>query len=268
MKIVIPMAGTGDRFKREGYKLPKPLIEVEGRPIIEHIVNMFLGEKDFIFICNKQDLAETNIEQVLKKLKPDCKIIGIEHHKKGPVYTVNFSLDFINDDDPVVVNYCDFGWKWNYQDFKRTVKENGCDGCVTAYKGFHPHLLGKGLYASMRVDKSNWMLECREKHSFTENKMDSFQQAGTFYFSNGAILKKYFKEVIERDLNVNGEYYVSDVTQAMKEDGLKLYVYPLKYFLQWGTPQDLEEYTYWSDTFKSKINKQIIYNAYYAFMYR
>ena len=264
MKVVIPMAGTSDRFSKEGYNVPKPLIQIEGKSMIEHIITMFSEQDDFIFICNIKNLQKTNIEEVLKKVKPSGKIIGIDFKKLGPAWGVLEALkkeDFIRDDESVIVNYCDFGWDWDYEDFKKTVKEKNCDGCVTAYKGFHPHLLGFGLYASMRVDNNNWMLECREKHSFTENKMDSFQQAGIFYFSNGAMLKKYFTEVVKRKLTVNGEYYVSVVTQLMKENDLKIYVYQLEHFLQWGTPQNLEECIYWSNIFRFKINKQPRYDA-------
>ena len=43
MNILIPMSGTGERFRKAGYDLPKPMIEVEGRTIISHVVDMFPG---------------------------------------------------------------------------------------------------------------------------------------------------------------------------------------------------------------------------------
>ena len=52
MQIIIPMSGFGERFRRAGYKIPKPLIKVEDKPIIGHVIDMFPGESDFIFICN------------------------------------------------------------------------------------------------------------------------------------------------------------------------------------------------------------------------
>ena len=57
MQIIIPMSGSGERFKRAGYQLPKPLIEVEGKPIIAHVIDLFPGEKDFLFICDAEQLA-------------------------------------------------------------------------------------------------------------------------------------------------------------------------------------------------------------------
>lgn len=255
MKIVVIMAGSGERFQKAGYTDSKPLIKVHEKTMIEHVVNMFSGENNFVFICNNEHLRNTNMENVLKSIKPSAQVIGVDSKKLGPVWDTLQALqknDFLKDDEPVIVTYCDFSVWWDYEDFKRTVVETGCDAAAVSYKGFHPHLLGPQLYASMRVDDNNWMLECREKFSFTENKMDSFQQAGSFYFAKGAFIKKYFSEVVKRNLSVNGEYYVSVVTQVMKEDNLKIYVYPLKHFLQWGTPEDMQTYQFWSDYFASK----------------
>ena len=53
MQIIIPMSGFGERFRRAGYSIPKPLIEVDGKPIIQHVIEMFPGEEKFIFICKK-----------------------------------------------------------------------------------------------------------------------------------------------------------------------------------------------------------------------
>jgi len=252
MKIVIPMGGSGERYIRAGYTNIKPLIEIDGKPIIEHVVNIFPEEDDFVFICNNKHLETTNLREVLSSLKPNAKIIPIAPHKLGPVHTVLQALDAIDDDEPVTINYCDFSVYWDYKDFKSTVKANGCDGCVTAYKGFHPHLLSEGFYAGMRTDKSNNMLEIKEKYSFTKNKMDSYQSSGTYYFGKGSYVKQYFNEIVARDMSINGEYYISMVYKLMKDAKLDIHVYELEHFLQWGTPQDLEEYKYWSDYFRAK----------------
>ena len=50
------MSGFGERFRKVGYTIPKPLIVVEGKSIIQHVVEMFPDEKDIIFICNKDHL--------------------------------------------------------------------------------------------------------------------------------------------------------------------------------------------------------------------
>ena len=255
MQIVIPMAGSGRRFFEEGYKKIKPLIEVDNRPIIEYVVNMFPGETDFVFVCNQEHLDNTKLRETLTAIAPKSQVIGIPAHKRGPVWTVLEARDYINDEEQTIVNYCDFNCVWDYKRFKRIVSENKYSGAMACYRGFHPHLLGPNLYASCRVDESNLLLKVREKYSFTDNKMDSYQSSGTYYFKSGALAKKYFRELIQQDIDVNGEYYVSLVYNLMVRDNLKTYVYEIDKFCQWGTPQDLEEFNYWLNYFK-QINEK------------
>lgn len=253
MQIVIPMSGTGRRFMEAGYKNPKPLIVVDGKPIIEYVVDMFPGENDFLFICNGDHLRETHLRETLERIKPTGNIVEIEPHKLGPVYAVMAAAEHVKDDEPVVVNYCDFNQVWDYADFKKMTEETDCDGSIPCYIGFHPHLLGPNTYASCKLDSDGWLLEIREKHSFTENKMDCPQSSGTYYFKSGAIMKKYFQMLMDEKIELNGEYYSSLPYNLLVRDGLKVNIYEVEKFCQWGTPQDLKEYNYWSDYFHKKL---------------
>jgi ADP-glucose pyrophosphorylase len=109
----------------------------------------------------------------------------------------------------------------------------------------------------MKVDKQEYMIEIKEKHSFTRNKMDSFHSAGAYYFRKGAFIRKYFKMLMDRDIKTNDEYYISMVYQLMKDDELSIYVFELEHFLQWGTPEDLEEYVYWSEYFSERSKESL-----------
>lgn len=72
------MSGFGERFRRAGYQVPKPLIEIEGKPIIAHIIDMFPGEQNFIFICNQAHLDEAgySMETILKAYCPTGRNSG------------------------------------------------------------------------------------------------------------------------------------------------------------------------------------------------
>lgn len=250
MKIVIPMSGMGNRFVQAGYKTPKPLIEMDGIPIIEHVVRMFPSEEDFIFICNSKHLKETNMRAILERIAPKGTIVEIPPHKKGPVYAVHCVEALLKDEEEVIVNYCDFSCYWNYADFLEHTRSRNADGCVPAYKGFHPHMLGTTNYAFMR-DNEQWMLEIKEKEPFTDNRMEEYASMGTYYFKKGAYVKKYFKELMEKDINLNGEYYVSLIYNLLVENGLKVSIYDVQHMLQWGTPQDVEEYNGFSEYFRA-----------------
>ncbi len=252
MKIIIPMSGLGSRFIAAGYKDPKPLIKVHNRAIIDWVVSMFPddGEKnEFIFICRREHVENTDIVDQLKKIKPDSKIISIENHKRGPVYAVAQIFDLIKDDEPILISYCDYYMRWNFSDFKKAVLKKGIDGSVPCYTGFHPHLIPKkNLYAGCLVDENNFLLDIKEKFSFEENKEKGFHSPGVYFFGTGQILKKYFKMALDQNLSLNDEFYVSLVYQLMLKDKLKIYVYDkIDYFCQWGTPEDLDEYNFWVD---------------------
>lgn len=255
MKIIISMAGESERFRKAGYAIPKPLILIDGRPMIEHVIDLFPGEEDFVFVCNSKDLRETDLREVLLRKKPAAKIMEIEFGHFGPVWSVAEALkkeDFLSDDEPAIVNYCDFGVHWDYSDFKKKMETLKCDGCITAYKGFHPHSLGNTYYGYLKWDKDNYMVEIREKESYTQNRMEEYASAGTYYFRKGSMVRKYFSELLEKKINKNGEYYVSLVYNLMQRDGLRTYIYELEYFLQWGTPMDLREYEFWSEYFSKE----------------
>jgi len=250
MQIVIPMSGFGERFRRAGYTVPKPLIEVDGKPIIEHVVDLFPGEADVLFICNQDHLDDPafRMEEILTRIRPTGRIIGIAPHKLGPVHAVLQVKAGIDPDRPVIVNYCDFTCYWDYADFKAFVAETACDGAIPAYRGFHPHSLGSTFYAYMR-ERGGWALDIQEKQPFTDRPMDEYASSGTYYFRSGALMLDAFEQAVAQDLKTGDEFYVSLVYKPLMAAGRPIAVYDLQHFMQWGTPADLEEYVRWSRTF-------------------
>jgi len=254
MQIVIPMSGFGERFRQVGYKVPKPLIEVEGKQIIGHVIDMFPGETDFIFICNNEHLNNSTfaLKQILLELCPTARILGINAHKLGPVYAIQQAENLLDMTKPVVVNYCDFTCYWDWFSFKKFVSKTQCQGAIPAYKGFHPHTLGNTNYAYMKVSDGR-VSDIQEKLPYTNNRMEEYASSGTYYFATADIMSKAFKYVVEKELAVNSEFYVSLAYKYLLEKLQSTLVYPLQHFMQWGTPQDLNEYNYWSQAFKKLV---------------
>lgn len=252
MKIIIPMTGYGSRFVAAGYTELKPFIKVQDKPIIEWIINgMYPGETDILFVCRKEHLDTIpDMRQLLCKIAPQCQIAAIDNWiKKGPVYDVLRVGEYIDDDDPCIINYCDFYMDWDWRQFKKEVAERGCDGCVPCYSGFHPHLIiEKNIYASCRVDNNDNLIEIREKYSFESDKLKARHSPGVYYFRSGAIMKKYCRMLIESDQAINGEYYASLPYNFMVADGLTVWA-PVNCdkFCQWGTPEDMEDYLFWTE---------------------
>lgn len=250
MKIVIPMAGTGNRFVQKGYGDPKPLIKVNGKRIIEYILDMFTEDDDeFVFICNEEHLAHTDMESVLLSLRPNATIVSMPKHKFGPVYTVKAVYDHIKDDEEVIVSYCDNPHLWDRKDFKRTVGEKRMDGCVLTHTGFHPHTLATTKMAFVK-GHDGILEEIKEKSCYTDNPMQEHASTGVYYFRRGADVKKYFDRAMERDITYNGEYYVTLVYNLLVEDGLRVGYYDTPFVTVFGTPEEVENFEAWATIVK------------------
>lgn len=257
MKIIIPMTGYGSRFVAAGYKELKPFINVQGLAIIEWIVKgMYPKEQDFLFICRQEHLNNVlDMEEKLLKIAPSAKICAIDDWvKKGPVYDVLKSVDYINDDEQCIINYCDFYMTWDYEKFKKDVTKRECEGAIPCYTGFHPHLMiEKNYYASCRTDQNDDLIEIREKYSFEKDKTKAKHSPGVYYFKTGMLLKKYCQKLVDSNQTLNGEFYASLPYNFMVEDGLKVWVPTnVDKFCQWGTPEDLEEYLFWTECVEGK----------------
>ncbi len=252
MQIIIPMSGFGERFRRAGYTRPKPLIEVEGKAIIEHVVDLFPGERDITFICNEDHLKtpQFRMEEILMRAAPMARIAPVASRKLGPIDAVLRGVPDIDLDKPTIVNYCDFTCVWDWLDFKDFAAATKCAGAIPCYRGFHPHSLGSTFYAYVR-ERGLWACDIQEKKPYTDEPMSEFASSGTYYFDTGRRMREAFKETIRRELTVNGEYYVSMAYKPLFDRGEKIAVYEIPHFMQWGTPEDFEEYKRWSDLFRA-----------------
>ena len=257
MKIIVLTAGFGKRFTDVGYQTPKPCIMVDGAPTIHHVARMFPGDHELLFVCSKEHLATTNLAALIRRAAPGAKIIEITPDPRGPVTALPHLWERIRDDEPVLVTYCDFFMRWDFNAMLAVLAQGTWDGAVPCYTGFHPHLLHRKLYGGVLADETLRMTAYREKHCWTARPEDSFHSAGAYYFSRGRELKQYSEQLLAHGEPVNGEFYVSMVYYGYLADGKRIYVQPVEHFLQWGTPEDLEEYEAWSRLFSSGHGKGV-----------
>jgi len=256
IQLIIPMSGIGKRFVDAGYKEPKPLISVDNKHIIEHVVNMFPGVTDITFICNETHLKETSMRETLLFIVPGCKIHSVPNeNRKGPVDAVYQISEYIRDNAEVIISYCDYSTQWNFNNFLQQTSTGIYDGMIPCYTGFHPHMLGGDNYAFCKHENKK-LIQIKEKEPFTDNKMNEYASNGTYYFKGGSIVKKYFKELMDLDINLKGEFYVSLVYNLLIRDNLNVGIFEIEKMLQWGTPYDLEIYKSWSRYFENLTKPQ------------
>lgn len=268
MYIIVPMTGYGSRFVAAGYKELKPFIPVMEMPVIEWIVKrMYPADAEFIFVCRGEHLREdSGMRERLMSLAPGAVIVPIEDWvKKGPVYDVLrayrelLASGRIDETKPWIINYCDFYMTWDFRAFADMARERDCDGSVPCYTGFHPNLLPqKNYYASCLTDEEDNLIEIREKYSFEKDKTKAKHSPGVYYFKNGAIMEKYCQILTEHEeCAINGEFYASLPYNFMVQDGLRVWVPTnVEYFCQWGTPEDMQEFVYWTALIRAAHRKR------------
>lgn len=255
MKILVPMAGLGQRFVDAGYTDPKPLIKVMKQRVIEYISNMFDSSDEFVFVCNETHMIETDMLNILYGIRPDSKVVSMENHKLGPVYTVQQTYDLIDDEEEVMVVYCDNPIVWDRNEFHDYVNDKNLDGCVISHSGFHPHTLNNTKMAFMKTD-GDLVTEIKEKECYTDDPMSEHASSGMYYFKKGSYIKKYFDEAMERNIQYNGEYYVTLVYNLLIQDGLRVGYYDTPFTTVMGTPEEVENIEAWN----SIINKGQVKN--------
>lgn len=246
MKIIIPMAGMGDRFLKKNYDQPKPLIYVNGKRIIEYILDIFDEKDEYVFICNNYHLDNTNMRQILLDLVPNCKILSIPQHKNGPVYSVLSALDIIDDNEEVLISYCDSPFIWNREQFFSFILEYNLDGCLITHTGFHPHTLESTKMAFVKKSKNYPLIsEVQEKKSYTNSPQKEHASSGAYYFKLGSYVKKYFLKSIHENIHYKNEYYITLVYNLCIQDNLRIGYYDVPTVMMFGTPESVENFESW-----------------------
>ncbi|MEK6883440.1 MAG: NTP transferase domain-containing protein, partial [Nanoarchaeota archaeon] len=256
IQIFIPAAGSGNRFVEAGYKTPKYLLNVDNQAIIEQIIDMFPGVNDISLIVNDEAL-EDNYDKIIQiAIDKEVRVLSIPKHKKGPVYSVSQIFNQIDNDKPIIVSYCDC---ISYFDFDKFLSDmSDVEGGIVCGIGFHYVLIGNDPYA-VCFQKNGIVTEVREKY-LSNDRFNEYTSSGIYFFKSGKILKKYFNDLVKRDINIKGEYYVSLVYNKMIEDGLKIKIFEAENVINLGTPVDFEEYKGWSNYFHHPHKSEYSHN--------
>lgn len=230
LNIVIPMAGRGSRFVQAGYKMPKPLIDVFGHPMIEYVTKNIKPncEHRFIYICQEEHLNKYGLASELNRMSPECEIISINHITEGAACTVLLAEKFINNDDSMMIA--------NSDQFVDTDINKYLD--VMGDKD--------GLIMTMPADDSKWSFIKYDENEFVtmvkEKEVISHEATvGIYNYKHGRDFVKYARQMIERNIRVNGEFYVAPVYNEMIRAGMKIGFYNVgEKMFGLGVPEDLK----------------------------
>lgn len=235
LNIVIPMAGRGSRFAEAGYKDPKPLIPVCGKPMIQVVVENLTPQcaHRFIFICQNQHIKDYGLEQKLKSYAQNVEIIGIDGITEGQVCTVLKAKELINNDDPLMTANSDQYIDFDINDYLKDMDDRKLDGLIMTMKADDP----KWSYARTNMD--GLVTETAEKKVISTDAT-----VGIFNFRRGKDLVRAAERMIADNIRVNNEFYTCPCYNYLIQEGHKIGVYGIgeeyngMYGL--GIPKDLE----------------------------
>jgi dTDP-glucose pyrophosphorylase len=236
LNIVVPMAGRGSRFSDAGFTVPKPLISVGGKPMIQWVIENVRPTRPhrFTFICLAEHLITyPDVESTLKRLCPDCNIVKVESVTEGAACTVLLASEFINNDNPLMIANADQYVDLNIDEYLSTMDQAGASGLIMTFWSDHP----KWSFCKMSNDGE--VIEVVEKKVISNEAT-----VGVYNFSKGCDFVRYANDMINKNLRVNNEFYVAPVYNQLIEDGAKVIIsrtgreYDGMYGL--GVPQDLE----------------------------
>jgi HAD superfamily hydrolase (TIGR01509 family) len=228
LNVLIPMAGEGSRFREKGYDLPKPLIDVKGKPMIHKVIENLNLDCNYIFIIQQEHVEKNNIDLVLNAIKPKSKIIKLDSKTEGAAVTALKSKDYVNNDNPLLISNCDQYVEWSSLDFMYKMQESNCDGGIVTFKSTNPK------WSFAKVDENNFILEVAEKNVISDNAT-----VGFYYWKKGSDFVKYAESMINKNIRVNNEFYICPVYNEAIKDGKKIVNYSIKKMWGIGTPEDL-----------------------------
>jgi len=235
INILIPLAGSNQFFNESEYPYPKPLIEINDKTMIEHVINNFDNikeEKQFIFIVNSDDCKKFHLDNVLNLLtNNNCKIIKIDNETKGAACSAMMAIEFINNDKPLIIANADQLFDDNLEEIITSFEE--VDGGVISFNSIHPR------WSYIRVNEENYIVETAEKRPLSKHAI-----AGLVYFKKGEDFIQSAMNMIKKDASVNGLYYISPTLNEMVLKNKKLIIKTIdnnKYHTFY-TPQKIQEY--------------------------
>lgn len=230
------MAGRGSRFQDAGYAFPKPLIDINGKTMIEIVIKNLKPECDhkFIFICQREHYEKYDLHNILKNATGGkFEVVLINGITQGAACTVLCAKQYINNTDDMLIANSDQFIQFNINDFIKEARKDTKDGLIMTFKASHP----KWSYA--RTDANGKVLEVAEKKVISNDAT-----VGLYYFRKGSDFVKSAEAMIKKGIKHNNEFYVCPVYNEMLLDAGDISIHNIKQeeMHGLGTPEDLDQF--------------------------
>lgn len=255
MNLLIPMAGDGSRFVKEGYKIPKPIIPVSGKPMVIQATEHLPESKTKIYICRDFHIKKYKINDIIQKHYPDAKILAIDKLTEGQASTCLLAKNFINNDEELLISASDNGMIYNKERFKKLKKTTDC--LVFTFRNNVTVQTKPEQYGWIKTDKNENVLEASVKVPISKNPIRDHAIVGAFWFKKGKYFVEAAEQMILQNKRINNEFYVDESINNLLKLGFTAKALEIESYICWGTPDDLKTYNYWEE-FYSKAKSILV----------
>lgn len=231
LHLIMPMGGAGSRFFKNGFAIPKPLIEINGKPFFywaTRSVEKYVEFMDITFVVLREHIAEFNIDKVILKYFPEAiiEVVNFEEVKSGPVITCLAGIKNINDNLPILFNDCDHMFACNT--FATAINSGSwdCDGALLSFDSDQPQ------FSYIQYDNGQ-IVGTVEKKVVSEHAI-----CGAYMIRNAEIFRKMAEEYLKK-CNYK-EFFVSGIYNVMCQNGLNVQDYTVDFHVPFGTPAEYE----------------------------
>jgi dTDP-glucose pyrophosphorylase len=235
LNIVIPMAGRGQRFVEKGYTFPKPLIEVQHKPMIQLVLENIRPKTEhrFNFICHREHHEKYAMKYLLSLMAPGCQIVLTDGITSGAACTVLLARGYIDNEDELLLVNSDQYIDHDINEFLNHARREETDGLIMTFPSIHPK------WSFAKVDEDGFVTEVAEKRPISNHAT-----VGIYYFRRGADFVDAALSMIEKDIRTNNEFYVCPTYNELLLRGKRVRIYEIPEYAMCGlgTPEDLEAF--------------------------
>ena len=231
LNILIPMAGAGSRFEQAGYSFPKPLIDVNGKPMIQEVIESLKIKANYIYIVRKEHYDKYNFKYLFNTITPNCKIIQVDYLTEGAACTTLLAKEYINENKSLLIANSDQLIDWNPTNFFYKMIEIKSDGGILTFRSTHPK------WSYVKLDEYGNVIEVVEK-----KVISNIATVGIYWYNKGSEYVKYAEQMIQNNIRVNNEFYVAPVYNEYLKDNKRIRTFDVDKMIGLGTPEDLENY--------------------------
>ena len=231
MKVLIPMAGEGSRFAKEGYTFPKPLIDVQGKPMIQKVVENLDFDCEYVFLVRKKHVEQyTGLIDTLDRItNGKFQYVEVDGLTEGAACTALLAEKYIDNDEDLLSANSDQYIEYEPENFHMLKNLTDVDSAVFTFNAVHPK------WSFVKTNSRGFVTEVAEK-----KPISNIATCGIYWYRKGSDFVKYAKEMIDKDIRVNNEFYIAPVYNELINDGKTLIPFYVHQMWGIGTPEDLK----------------------------